>query len=66
MNLVGYNVIGAAIRSTSVNPRSLYKDSQDGLMGDRIGKEKKEMPTVGSWYKQIERKSQENKNKDYE
>ena len=48
------------------DPRSLYKDSQDGLMGDRIGKEKKEMPTIGSWYKQIEKKAKENDNKDYQ
>lgn len=48
------------------DPRSLYKDSQDGLMGDRIGKEKKLMPTIGSWYKQIEKKAKENENKDYQ
>ena len=48
------------------DPRSLYKDNQDGLMGDRIGKEKKAMPTIGSWYKQIQKKAKENQNSDYQ
>lgn len=48
------------------DPRSLYKDSQESIIGEKIGKEKKKMPTIGSWYQQIEKKAKENQNKDYQ
>ena len=33
--------------------------------GDKLYKEKKAMPTIGSWYKRLEVKAKENENKDY-
>ncbi len=49
------------------NPESLYKPIKGGLTQENIfSKERKEMPTIGSWYKRIEAKAKENKNKDYQ
>ena len=54
----------AALGITS-NPSSLYRGSSNMSNQDRLYRQKKEMPTIGSWYKRIERKAQENKNPDY-
>ena len=49
------------------NPDSLYKASNGNLIqGNLFSKEKKEMPTIGSWYKRIEAKARENTNRDYQ
>lgn len=49
------------------NPNSLYKTSNMGISGDNLfGKEKKEMPTIGSWYKRIQQKAKDNNNLDYQ
>ena len=49
------------------NPNSLYKTANMGLRGDNLfQKEKKEMPTIGSWYRRIQAKARENKNPDYQ
>ncbi len=48
------------------NPMSLYKSGESFQKGDKLYKDKKEMPTIGSWYKRIEKKAQENKNVDYQ
>ena len=53
----------ASIGITS-DPKSLYKNSTV-QRGDKLYREKKEMPTIGSWYKRIERKAEQNTNKDY-
>lgn len=47
------------------DPNSLYKTSSGSIDGNMLGKEKKEMPTIGSWYRRIQRKAEENKNPDY-
>ena len=47
------------------DPFSLYRKGDDFQKGDRLYKEKKDMPTIGSWYKRIEIKARENKNQDY-
>lgn len=46
---------------------SLYKDSRVGdiVNNDYLGREEKEMPTIGSWYKRILQKAQSNENSDY-
>ncbi len=46
---------------------SLYKDgnSTNSYDGNYLGREKKEMPTIGSWYKRILENSQVNQNSDY-
>ena len=46
------------------DPKSLYKKGTN-QRGDKLYREKKEMPTIGSWYKRIERKAAQNTNKDY-
>ena len=49
------------------NPNSLYKTANMGLRGDNLfQKEKKEMPTIGSWYRRIQAKARDNKNPDYQ
>ena len=49
------------------NPNSLYKTANMGLRGENLfEKEKKEMPTIGSWYKRIQEKARDNKNPDYQ
>lgn len=54
----------AALGITS-NPNSLYRESSNMSNEDKLYRQKKEMPTIGSWYKRIQRKAQENKNQDY-
>ena len=48
------------------NPLSIYKSGESFQKGDRLYKDKKEMPTIGSWYKRIEEKAKQNKNSDYQ
>ena len=50
------------------NPDSLYKNVNSRITsdGNLFTKEKKEMPTIGSWYRRIEAKAKENTNKDYQ
>ena len=45
------------------DPKSLYKANSNAR--DRLYSEKKEMPTIGSWYKRIQRKAEQNQNPDY-
>ena len=47
------------------NINSLYKSDITQINEGKIEKEKKEMPTIGSWYKRIVRKAGENDNPDY-
>ena len=55
----------AAIGITS-NPTSIYKSGNNFQTGDKLYKDKKEMPTIGSWYKRLQNKAAENKNSDYQ
>lgn len=48
------------------NPASLYKTGERFQTGNKLYKDKKDMPTIGSWYKRIEIKAKENKNPDYQ
>ena len=48
------------------DPDSLYEDTGKALAGrDALYRNKKKMPTIGSWYKRIERKAENDQNKDY-
>lgn len=47
------------------NINSLYVEKKQGLDIDFLGGQKKAMPTVGSWYKRLLRKSEDNDNPDY-
>ena len=56
-----------AERGINSNPNSLYIDSNNGsLNGNMLAKKRKEMPTIGSWYKRLVKKAKENDNKNYE
>ena len=56
----------AALGITS-DPQSLYKDIKENMIKrDIFSKEKKDMPTIGSWYRRMTRKAQENTNSDYQ
>lgn len=45
------------------DPASLYESN--GTSGNMLARKKKLMPTIGSWYKRIQRKAVENDNSDY-
>ena len=47
------------------DPNSLYEAKSNNFTGDALYREKKLMPTIGSWYKQIQKKAKENDNSDY-
>ena len=47
------------------NPNSLYESATTFNKGDKLYREKKKMPTIGSWYRRIQAKSQDNVNEDY-
>ena len=51
------------------NIESLYTRDENGgpvnISENYLGRTKKDMPTIGSWYKRICRKAQENENPDY-
>ena len=46
-------------------PDSLYEASGTFNRGDKLYREKKKMPTIGSWYRRIQAKSLDNANEDY-
>ena len=48
------------------NPTSLYKSDNNFLQGDRLYHDKKAMPTIGSWYKRLQAKAQDNTNTEYQ
>ena len=54
-----------AIGITS-NPSSLYKTGGEFQRGDKLYKTKKEMPTIGSWYRRIQNKAKENEDINYQ
>lgn len=56
----------AALGITS-NPNSLYQTNDGNIAkGSLLTKRKKNMPTIGSWYRRIQAKAQENENPDYQ
>ena len=46
------------------DPRSLYA-KEEMVSGDMLGRNRKKMPTIGSWYRRILLKAKENTNGDY-
>ena len=48
----------------TADPESLYIPNSLGKLG-KSGREKKQMPTIGSWYKTLLRKAKENKDENY-
>ena len=47
------------------DPSSLYEATSNFNRGDKLYRGKKKMPTIGSWYKRIQAKAQDNENDDY-
>ena len=47
------------------DPNSLYETSNNFNKNEKLYREKKKMPTIGSWYKRIQKKAADNKNDDY-
>ena len=47
------------------DPDSLYETAKNFNRNDKLFREKKKMPTIGSWYKRIQKKAAENENADY-
>ena len=48
------------------DPQSLYVSDSATIVDGRIVKEKKELPTIGSWFRQIQEKAANNTNSDYQ
>ena len=46
------------------DPMSLYEAAGSGN-GDILGRARKKMPTIGSWYKRLQRNAESNTNQDY-
>jgi hypothetical protein len=53
-----------AAKGITNDPSSLYETSMDKR--NILAKDKKDMPTIGSWYKRLEKKAKENKIADYQ
>ena len=47
------------------DPNSLYESSRDAGSLNMLGRRKKDMPTIGSWYRRIQKKAEDNTNPDY-
>ena len=57
-----YNALGI-----TSDPNSLYiQDSSNYMSGNELYKKRKPMPTIGSWYKRLVKKAEENDNRNYE
>ena len=54
-----------AARGINSDPNSLFEATRGEFGGNMLGRKKKEMPTIGSWYKRIEKKAADNTNPDY-
>ena len=56
-----------AARGINSEPSSLYESSNLGMNGGNvISKERKKMPTIGTWFRRIQKKAQDNNNPDYQ
>lgn len=47
------------------DPNSLFESSNGEFNNNMLGRKRKEMPTIGSWYRRIQGKAAENTNVDY-
>ena len=56
-----------AARGITSDPLSLFESSQQVINNENMfSKVKKKMPTIGSWYRRIQKKAQDNTNTDYQ
>ena len=54
-----------AAHGINSDPNSLFEAANGELGSNILGRKKKEMPTIGSWYRRIQKKADDNKNPDY-
>ena len=54
-----------ASKGITSDPNSLYEAANNFNRNDKLYREKKKMPTIGSWYKRIQTKAKDNANADY-
>ena len=54
-----------AAHGINSDPNSLFEASGGEYGNNMLGRKKKDMPTIGSWYKRIEKKAADNTNQDY-
>ena len=54
-----------ASRGITNDPSSLFSSGNTFQRGEKLYRDKKEMPTIGSWYKRLEQKARANTNQDY-
>ena len=54
-----------AAHGINSDPNSLFEASRGEFGGNMLGRKKKEMPTIGSWYRRIQKKAEDNTNVDY-
>ena len=54
-----------AAHGITSDPNSLFEAASGDLANNMLGKKKKDMPTIGSWYRRIQKKAEDNKNSDY-
>ncbi len=47
------------------DPNSLFEASKENYGSNLLGRKKKDMPTIGSWYRRIQKKAEDNNNPDY-
>ena len=47
------------------DPNSLYEAPSGEFGTNMLGRKRKDMPTIGSWYRRIQKKADDNKNPDY-
>ncbi len=48
------------------NVASLYRAKNEIVTGEKLYNDKKDMPTIGSWYRNLQEKAKDNSNKDYQ
>ena len=54
-----------AAHGINSDPNSLFEAANGELGSNMLGRKRKDMPTIGSWYRRIQKKADDNKNPDY-
>ena len=54
-----------AAHGINSDPNSLFEAANGEFGSNMLGRKRKDMPTIGSWYRRIQKKADDNKNADY-
>jgi hypothetical protein len=54
-----------AAHGINSDPNSLFEAANGEFGSNMLGRKRKDMPTIGSWYRRIQKKADDNKNPDY-